>query len=164
MKTILAILLIIAIFIGSKKLVCTPDYKVAEVSLPLAKVIVEHIEEKGVPEYLNDIEGLPYELKGCKKRVYKENMPEEIAIEYIETCYFRNQEKSYIIKFEQHTNNRSTYNNIYIYIKQHLTECGYSIRYDKIKEKWIYERYPKPNMWLKSHNWICNPKLFRITD
>ena len=164
MKIILAIVTIVAIFIGTKKLVCTPDYKVVEVSLPLAKAIVEHIESNGVPESLNDIEGLPYKLEGCKKSVHKEDMPEDIAIENIETCYFHKKDKSYTIKFEQHTNNTNSYSDIYIYIKQYLTKCGYVIGHDKTNKKWEYEHYPNPNIWLESHNWICNPKLFRITD
>jgi len=45
MKIIMTILTIIALFIGAKKLMCTPDQQVLEASLPLAKVMVEYVEK-----------------------------------------------------------------------------------------------------------------------
>ncbi len=161
MKIILTILLIIAIFIGSKKLVCPPDRKVAEVSLPLAKAIVEHIEANGVPEYLNDIEGLPYELKGCKKTKHTENR----SVDFIEKCFFHKNDKGYLLKFEYVEYEKSEEPLvIYLDIKEYRTKCRYVLRYSQERKKWDREHYPHPNMWKENKAWICNPKLFRITD
>ena len=46
MKIVIAILVAIALFMGAKRLLCTPDHKVVDVSLPLAKVMVEYVEKK----------------------------------------------------------------------------------------------------------------------
>ena len=59
------LVLIVVIFNISKQLLCSPDEKVKEVALPLAKIVIKHIEKNGVPKSLKDIKGVPYKLKNC---------------------------------------------------------------------------------------------------
>jgi hypothetical protein len=159
------IVLLVITFTVSKMLLCSPDTSVGKVALPLAKVIFEHIEKNGVPENFSDIEEIPYEFKDCNKTQYKGDRSDYTAIEDREECYFKSADKTYHVKMVNAYRNPSTYHhNIDIHITQHKTEYRYSMRYNKKKEQWDYEYFPDAIIHFDWDCWICNPKLFRITD
>lgn len=48
---------------------CRPNYFVVKTATPMVEKIAEHIVEHGIPESLEQIPNLPYELKGCKRKI-----------------------------------------------------------------------------------------------
>ena len=164
MKIVIAILVAIALFMGAKRLLCTPDHKVVDASLPLAKVIVEYVEKNGVPKYFSKIENLPYELKECteKTEIISPNA-DDSTIENTEKCFFEHQGKKYFVKIESAGLKGKGFHVVYIEIKQHSTKCEYVIRLGVENDLWKHEHYPHPNMWKKSSLWICKPQPLRLT-
>lgn len=108
------LVVIVVIFNISKKLLCTHDKKVKEVALPLATVIVKHIEKNGVPDSLKDIKEIPYDLKNCEKSTYKEDRHDFIQFEDKERCDFKIENKKYVLRIKYAYDDQNTYRNIYI--------------------------------------------------
>jgi hypothetical protein len=160
------IVFLIVFFNIMSQLLCTRDSSVKDVALPLATVIVKHIEKNGVPDSLKDIKEIPYELKNCEKNTYKEDSRDGyFDIEDREKCNFNIKDKSYILKIEHDYDDKNIFNRyVYIYIEHHKTEYRYKIYYDKKIKKWKYEDYPDANVYYDWDSWVCNPKLFRLTD
>jgi len=152
------LVVIVMIFNISKKLLCSPDEKVKEVAFPLAKAIIEHIEVNGVPQNLNDINRLPYQLNNCKKTIDDRFL----VVAEKEECSFSNKDKNYsLVIMNIH---EEKYDDLNIYIRQNKTTCKYSVLQDVKNKKWRYIRYPKHRTSFAWDSWVCNPKLFRITD
>ena len=143
---------------------CSYDTKVKEVAFPLATAIIKHIENSGVPQSLKDIPEIPYALYDCNKTFHEEDRIDYIMIEERESCYLNVNDKTYDITFVNAYNDKNSYQNIYISIEQYKTEFEYSIRYDRKTKKWNYEHYPLANVYFDWDCWVCDPKLFRLTN
>ncbi|WP_373034275.1 hypothetical protein [Sulfurovum sp.] len=143
---------------------CSYDKKVKEVAFPLATAIIEHIENSGIPHSLKDISGMPYELNDCNKTFYEEKGRDDIMIEERENCSLNVDDKTYDVKIVNSYNDVKTYHVIDISIKQYKTKFKYSIRYDRKTKKWNYEHYPLANVYFDWDCWVCDPKLFRLTN
>jgi len=64
-------LIFLALFIVLRFAFCRPNYFVVKTATPMAEKIADYIIENGVPESLDAIPTLPYELKGCnRKEIY----------------------------------------------------------------------------------------------
>jgi hypothetical protein len=157
------LIVIVVIFNISKKLLCTRDSSVKEVALPLATVIIKHIEKNDVPESLKDIKEISYKLKDCKQTTHKIDMGDHFTIEERESCYFENNNKTYNLKTEYSYDDGKIYNKIlYIDIQQYKTTYVYRIDYDRKMGKWEYENFPRANVYYNYDNRICSPKFFRF--
>lgn len=134
--------ILFALFTLARFLFCGPDKDVEKVAFPLAKAIVEHMEKKGVPETLNDVEGLPYELKGCSKSI--SNLDEKYTgySEIIEKCTFFNKKEPYKItqRVENYINNSDTW--VIITIKSKNTDIKYIIGVLSQDKQLKYKYYP----------------------
>ena len=64
-------LIFFGLFVALRFAFCRPNYFVVKTATPVAERIADYIVEHGLPERLDAIPGLPYELKGCtRKEVY----------------------------------------------------------------------------------------------
>ena len=152
------VVVIVLMFNILKTIRCSPDEKVKEVALPLATVIIKYIEKNGVPENLKDIDKLPYQLVKCKKSIDTRFF----ALAEKEECTFLNKDKIYYLVIVNI--HEKKYNNINIHIRQDKTTCKYLLLQNTKNKKWRYIHYPKHRTSYDWDSWVCNPKLFRITD
>ena len=158
------VLIMIVSFKIAKVVFCSHDSSVGDVALPLAKVIVAHIEKEGAPGNLKDLKGIPYTLEDCNQTQYTEKLRDEIMIEDRESCHFHKNDRAFTLKVVDAYNDIHTYHNVYISIEQYKTEYEYSIRYNKNSRRWDYEHFPHANIYFDWDCWVCDPKLFRLTD
>lgn len=159
--------ILLALFALARFLFCGPDKDVEKVAFPLAKAIVEHIEAKGIPEKLTDVEGLPYELIGCKKEIeeYTQTSLQGtriISISSIEKCYFVKSEKQYTVStdFTNIIHNKNI--DIDIDITHKHTVARYRVRYKSKNNKWIHISYPKTKPMLMGATGFCKPQPLRF--
>lgn len=102
---------------------CRPSYSVVKTATPMVEKIADYIVEHGVPESLDEIQGLPYKLEGCRKEVthrkqvgisYENTKEKDNASFSIieEECYFATQSHKYKIWLwfsEHHKDKMATY-------------------------------------------------------
>ena len=159
------LVVMVVMFNISKKLLCSYDKKVKEVALPLATIIIKHIEKNGLPESLINIKEIPYELKDCKKTIEETGQGDYALVEGKESCSFQANSKTYNLEVEYSYDEKKIYPTVvYIDIKQYKTTYVYRMEYDRGKGGWVHENFPRPNVYYRWDSWVCNPKLFRLTD
>ncbi|MBA1421239.1 MAG: hypothetical protein FAF03_10470 [Epsilonproteobacteria bacterium] len=165
-RWIVGILVVIVVMFNiSKKLLCTHDKKVKEIALPLATVIIKHIEKNGVHEGLKNIKEISYELKDCKKTSNKIDKGDHITVKGRERCHFQANGKTYYLEVEYSYNEMKIYPTVvYIDIKQCKTTYVYRIEYNRRKGEWTHGNFPRASVYYDWDSWVCNPKLFRLTD
>jgi len=87
---------------------CRPSYSVVKTATPMVEKISDYIVAHGVPESLDEIQGLPYQIEGCKREIthrkqvgisYKNTQKKDNASFSIieEECYFVTQSYKYKI-------------------------------------------------------------------
>lgn len=159
------LIVIVVIFNISKHLLCTPDEKVKDIALPLATVIIKNIEKNGIPESLKSIKKIPYELKDCKKTTGEIDQGDHNLIEGRESCHFQANSKTYNLEVEYSYDEKKIYPTVvYIDIKQCKTTYVYRMEYNRRKGGWVHENFPRAGVYYEWDSWVCNPKLFRLTD
>lgn len=62
-------LILLALYAVLRFAFCRPSYFTVKTATPMVKKIADHIVAHGIPESLEQIPDLPYELKGCKRTV-----------------------------------------------------------------------------------------------
>lgn len=148
---------------------CGPDKSVEKVSFPLARAIIEHIEAKGIPDKLEKIEKLPYELVSCNQKLrehketdYKTKKQYVRFNEKTENCTFQFDNKLSKVDFIT-----ETYRDGYIWVSINVIQENTFIHYEaeySSKENEFSKKLSKPIIKTYRRTGICDPKFFRITD
>ncbi len=139
-------LFFLLVFTVARWVACRPDSSVERVAFPLAKSIVEHIEKKGIPETLNDVEGVPYDLECGIEKTIEHNQTDLYTkkeyVRYTETftnCSFINKKKNYGVFLRTEVYRKGTIG-VHIDITYEKTLVRYVVVYRK--NQWKYENYP----------------------
>ena len=128
---------------------CRPNYFVVKTATPMVEKIADYIVEHGIPESLDRIPALPYELKGCsRKEVYwkeheqiESNQNAETTEIYM-SCVFihRNEtlfkDEMYHVNFKYNSSFKMI--DIDILNKSANTGIGYELKEIKNKKFQIY--------------------------
>lgn len=61
--------IILALYVLLRFAFCRPNYFTVKIATPMVKKISDYIVEYGIPESLDEIPDLPYELKGCERKI-----------------------------------------------------------------------------------------------
>ncbi|MEN8148050.1 MAG: hypothetical protein ABFR02_10600 [Campylobacterota bacterium] len=159
------------LFALARGLFCGPDRDVEKVALPLAKVIFEHIETKGVPKTLNDIKNLPYKTK-CDNRSIREHKSisaktkteKIISIVSTEKCSFSYNEKLYRIILNVTQGVAFDGIHITLDITYDKTMVQYKASYEEYK--WKYINYPdsKASYGFGTRQGLCKAQPLRLTQ
>ena len=131
----------LVLFVLARFTFCRPSYSVVKIATPAVEKIADYIVKHGIPDSLDQIPNLPYELKRCKKHIIyeKEDMPNDIKVYnkeeadwaiYKEECSFVYRDAVYDVKFwfiEHYKSIQSTHGDLDI--QQGKTSVGTSFEY-----------------------------------
>ena len=120
---------------------CRPSHSVVETATPMVEKIADYIVKYGVPESLEDIPDLPYELNNCNNNITyeKESELHDIKVQekekadwiiYKESCSFIYKDTSYSVKLwfiEHYKSVQSTHGDLDIELCK--TSVGTSFEY-----------------------------------
>lgn len=153
---------LLALFIAVRFLSCGPDIEVVKVASPVVNQIADYIVENRIPESLEDIPGIPYELNECsKKEVYWKNgeltlnKEESDFIELFLNASFMENEKLYRIhiRFEKYdTANWEWSGRLKIHNDASYTGYGLSI---ETKKKGTLYKASRGRGYSRHHGTIC---------
>jgi len=134
---IIAIPFILFIVWGIGRLLfCGPDESIRKVTDPLAKSILEYVNENGEPESLLDIKTLPYKVEECKKfeRVRKSlaNGLPLTRVSQEENCIVKLDKKHYSITINNKTDEETEIYTFSLHIRNKNTRIHYYADQKKI--------------------------------
>ncbi len=156
-------LIFFGLFVALRFAFCRPNYFVVKTATPVAERIADYIVEHGLPERLDVIPGLPYELKGCtRKEVYwrdgkqiKEKQKATTSEIYM-SCNFEHRNK--LLSKDEIYNIYLKYNSSFgevdidIMNRSSNTGTGYVLKKDK-KSKFKIDFISRG--YMLQHNGIC---------
>ena len=159
--------ILLALFAFARFVSCGPDREVVRVAKPVAKIIADDIVKNGIPKSLKDIEGLPYELEGCKKtqKYKKDTFSREVVktkeeADYAiitEDCYFVKGKKSYSISLwfaEYYKDKESSHGQVKIFNGETYTGLGSSFKHNKKND--AYQHDGIGNGYSHHHGILCS--------
>ncbi len=164
-------IVVFILFALARTLFCGPDKNVEKVAFPLAKAIMEHLEVKGMPGTLNEVDDLPYDFIRCSRST-KNNMEKDFKTkrEYLysvlgfESCTFMDDKDLYKVQFNTVTG--VVFDDVYvdIDITHKYTRVDYRVRYIGKEKRWEYESYPQARVFSMQSGGVCKTQPLRITQ
>lgn len=135
--------IILALYALLRFAFCRPSYFVVETATPMVEKMADHIVTHGIPESLDEIPGLPYELNNCKRKYKYEKRVVLKDIQVAsqkeadwsiidETCSFQHENTRYSLWFwfvVHYNTPKSTHGKLRI--KSSKTSVGISFDTDK---------------------------------
>jgi hypothetical protein len=153
----------LALFVAAIFLFCGPDKEVIKVAKPVVKIIADDIVKNGIPKSFEDIEGLPYVLKECKRErtFWKAKRPRKTVqyekdADYVvitESCSFKNNNKIYNVslRFTQSYRFDTGHGKVKIFNSDTYTGIGASFN----RSDSVYQYDPIGNGYAHHHGILC---------